>query len=339
MADLEVEVAGPALRETALELFVSERDARARGRLLTHRRRAWAWALDQNPHQGPHTPSLLWLARMDGRPAGVLLGVPFRGHALGWPIVGHWGVDLYVPPGYRGSGVGAALLRSWRDRSPLALGLGITDSAFRIEIGLGWSPVSLPSRLVRPLSARGALLLKRPPISSRWAPSARAYRHQIRSDLMPVAEAGALYMGLCDRLSAHIDRDPTFLAWRYALPGTGWHWISLWKEGRLEAVSIFRIDRGWLRVKAWLVELLCPPNDPVLAGGLIDATLEAIRRQGADLVEGRFTAGHLRPWLEAAGFMAGAQMDRFIVHPREPADQALRHLEDWHLTLGDSGNG
>jgi GNAT superfamily N-acetyltransferase len=297
--------------------------------------------LDENPHASPEAPSRLWLAHRGSRPVGLLLGVPFRAHARGLELRGHWGVDLYVPEAYRGQGIGAALLTRWRDESPLALGLGITDSAFRIELSLGWHAVPLPPRLVCPLTARGALALRLPPgrvvPAPRAATPARAV--ELRQAPAPDPRIDALWRQLRDLYPAHIDRDRSFLDWRYGCsPETGWQWWWLERAGRLDGAAGVRIERTRLRTKAWLYELLIDPEDEAGGRALIGGMMAALREQRVDVVEGRITVPWLGAWLEREGFFPGRGSDRFIVHAgAELAGEDL-HTGGWYLTLGDSGN-
>lgn len=342
MTDIEILNGEHDHRGAALELFVQPLRWRERARLMVEKGRAWQRALDENPHRGPELPPRLWYALYRGRLAGILLGVPFCGVCGGLELRGHWGVDLFVPVAHRGKGIGRALLEHWLKESPLALGLGITDLAYPIELSLGFEPVRLPARLVKPLSVRGAIFAGLP--GRALVASMRRSRgsdglDETLSRQVP-GDVDNLYQRIAGTLPCHIARDSRFLRWRYAESSPKkWQFLAIKRGGRLEALGVFCIERSRKRSKTWLYELLYDARDEATGQTLVAALLETACIQGADLVEGRLTAGYLTRLLQREGFVSTGARDRFIVHAGAPElKQERLHLREWYLTLGDSGN-
>ncbi len=300
----------------------------------------WSALLLENPFVGVSVPSRVWLAHAPAGVVGWLLGVPFRGCGAGQALAGHWGVDLFVEPAYRGRGVGTALLRAWRDMSPLALGLGITDDAFRLELSLGWRAVPLPPRLVLALTPRGFLSAR-----GRGGLAWRGMCGRRGGDGAEVTVSSTLPRGIDDLYRAvaptwpfHVSRTEAAVRWRYGRGGENFTWIALRRHGVLTAVAVVKVDVTRWRKKLWIHELLVDAATKD-ARYLVAECVRMAQLQGVDLIETRITAKRLRAVLIAAGFRVGRPSDRFIVHATDPDMENLAPWkQEWHLTLGDSGN-
>ncbi len=338
---IEIEAMGGG--EAALDALESlaRTGAGVSGEASRGRRRRWYRLLVTNPFAGETLQPVVWVALAGRRPVGCLLGVPFRGRAGEVSLEGHWGVDLLVDPDFRGRGIGTRLLKQWRDSSPLALGLGITGTALRLELSLGWRQVPLPPRLVLPLTARGGLLARR----CRRSPLPVARRGPGPSGLDVVVSTHGprgldqLYDRLAPGWPCHVCRTGAALRWRYASRWRdGFLWVSLLRRRTLVGAAVVRIDAGRWRTKMWIHELMADVTSTVLPC-LVGECVRLGRSLDVDLVEGRVTGRALRAALSALGFRNGRREDTFIVHARDPAMARLRpwHRE-WFLTLGDSGN-
>lgn len=325
----------------------------------------WRQALFGNPSGSAGNPGCFWLARQKTSSAshdstkllGVLLGVPCQVVSHIGCLSGHWGVDLYVPESARGQGVGEALLTAWRDHSPLALGLGITDSAFRLEQKLGWTVVPLPPPLRFPLSASGhawllaqqlRVALTASEVSrGRVQAGAQALRTTLQAGLMKrlstaphlkggrleiagrrsqplvpaTAEVLARTYGLTRPvLGFHLERSAAALSFMYP-SHLGFRWLTLPDEG---GCVVLRPElRGGI-LRWWLHELYWRPQEPGSLQRLVEALLEQARREQVDVLGMRCTEPRLRQALESLGFIGVGAPERFIVHQKEGSQEAVQ---------------
>ena len=70
-----------------------------------------------------------------------------------------WGMDVMVAPEQRRQGVGEQLCRTWDRNVGAALGLGLSESSYRLFQKLSWPHVGPVPCLVKPLTRRA---LRRP---------------------------------------------------------------------------------------------------------------------------------------------------------------------------------
>lgn len=282
----------------------------------------------------------LWLARSEGRWRGVLLGIPMTLVEGTRRWSGLWGVDLYVPPSARRLGVGSALLSRWRDEAPLAVGLGITDSAWRLEQRLGWTVRLLPPLQAAVLSRRAALALG---LRQGGIPSPVVSAPDW-SELAPQLEAwdaGALEQRLPPFLQVQqgvggprLERTLAWYTWRMQrLSGVVW----LGVRAELHLVGVLAVQRqrrfGLLQLRV-LEQLSLPGHEQ----RLVESLLSYAKAADAELILLRGTEPQLRRAAQARGFFPWGPCERLIVHTarRDEGEQLL--FNPWQLTLLDSGN-
>ena len=351
-ASADCQTRSPGTGDTALPESLAER---------------WRQALVLNPSGGALNPGCFWLARRKGYSdkldkvplLGVLLGVPCQVVGTSRTLPGHWGVDLYVPPSVRGQGIGEALLMAWRDSSPLALGLGITDSAFRLEQKLGWTVVPLPPQLRLPLSPVGlaGVLAQqlRAVAGAAESPRARARagaealrrtlekalqgsggtaphteepsagaRGGAVAPLMPTpVEALALaYQRTRPALGLHLERNAAVLAFMYA-SHLGFQGFALPESG--DGVVLRPERRGGV-LRWWLYELFWDAAEPASLDRLVASVIHKARQERVDVLGLRCTLPPLRHALLSRGFVEVGAPERFIVHRAEacgPLDERM----------------
>lgn len=343
MAALElIEGCQAGLLSEAVSLFLSERKTRPTASACEQLAQRWQHLL--NP-PGMAGEGRLWLARSAGQWRGVLLNTPFRLDISGQTLAGHWGVELYVPPSARRLGVGAALLSRWRDHSPLAVGLGITDAAWRLEQRLGWQVRLLPPLKVGVLTpkAKLALGLRRgqfPPVL-RDIPNWQDMAPRLRRLEGAALEEAALE-GEFERLWASVraGAGPTFQRswawWRWAadrFPGTVR--LGFWQGTRLSGVLMLqRVPRRGLQ-QLRVLDMVCLPG---LEDTLVDTLLSYAQAADASWLLLRVTEPVLRQAFHRRGFIPWGPCERLIVYPHPPTPgHTLLHLP-WRLSLLDSGN-
>jgi hypothetical protein len=341
--------------ETALDVFCSGRSAREAAVLRGLRRGSWRRLLQSNPHRSGEAPGYFCLARRYGRACGLILCVPERLQTDSSVIPAHWGVDLYVPGTERKGGVGRALLQSWRDSTPVTLGLGITPEALRLELSLGWKLLHGVQRWQKALSRKGQLLLaaarrREGALAgaggrASWLFAAASSRQETagRLEFLPTLEQvlpTALDSGLRDwegRVEGGLRglRSEDWLRWRYGERDTGWRFGVFRAADRGLALGIVRVDERPLRRKLWIYELL--GETQALRVALLRQLVEYGTAAGFDVLELRGGPGDAGLLESLPGLLPG-RPEAFIVHAAGEAGSRLLQAT-WSLTLGDSGNG
>ncbi|MFM7203383.1 MAG: hypothetical protein ACKO6N_21555 [Myxococcota bacterium] len=349
MAALElIEGCHAGLLSEAVTLFLSERKTPPTASVREQLEQRWHHLL--NP-PGMAGEGRLWLARSAGQWRGVLLNTPLRLDMSGQSLAGHWGVELYVPPSARRLGVGAALLSRWRDHSPLAVGLGITDAAWRLEQRLGWQVRLLPPLKVGVLTpkAKLALGLRRgqfPPIL-RDIPNWQDIAPRLRP--LEGAEGGEGAEGA--RAALEGGGDALWASWREGAGPTlhrswaWWNWaaksfpgsvrLGFWQGTRLSGVLMLqRVPRRGLQ-QLRVLDVACLPG---LEDTLVDTLLSYAQAADASWLLLRVTEPELRRAFHRRGFIPWGPCERLIVYTHPPTlAHAMLH-RPWRLSLLDSGN-
>ena len=101
----------------------------------------WDWQYRRNPNNPRGEPEI-WIAREGPghrRPvrddAGAVDGEP------GEPVRGSWGMDVMVAPERQRQGLGEVLFRTWDRNVGASLGLGLSESSYRLFNKLRWPDV------------------------------------------------------------------------------------------------------------------------------------------------------------------------------------------------------
>ena len=75
---------------------------------------------------------------------------------------GSWGMDVMVAPERQRQGLGEVLFRTWDRNVGASLGLGLSESSYRLFQKLRWPDVGPVPCLVKPLTRRA---LRRPDLA------------------------------------------------------------------------------------------------------------------------------------------------------------------------------
>src|SRR5262245_4913638 len=118
----------------------------------------WEWQYRRNPNMPAEGP-LIWLAREGNTVIGQYAAMPVRLSVNGREIDAAWGMDVMVAPERQRQGLGEVLFRNWDRAVGASLGLGLSDSSFRLFQKMQWPVVGPVPCLVKPLSRRA---LRRP---------------------------------------------------------------------------------------------------------------------------------------------------------------------------------
>ena len=123
----------------------------------------WDWQYRRNPNM-PAAGPLIWVAREGQAIVGQYAAMPVRVVADKREISAAWGMDVMVAPERQRQGLGDVLFRTWDRNVGAALGLGLSESSYRLFKKLNWPDVGPVPCLIKPLSRRA---LRRP----NWPPA------------------------------------------------------------------------------------------------------------------------------------------------------------------------
>ena len=121
-------------------------------------RMRWEWQYRRNPNNAGQEPEI-WIAREGTSIVGQYATMPVRLWVRGQEVRGSWGMDVMVAPERQRQGLGEVLFRTWDRNVGASLGLGLSDSSYRLFQKLRWPDVGPVPCLVKPLTRRA---LRRP---------------------------------------------------------------------------------------------------------------------------------------------------------------------------------
>ena len=118
----------------------------------------WEWQYRRNPNNPAQEPEI-WIAREGTAIVGQYATMPVQLSVRGREVRGSWGMDVMVAPERQRQGLGEVLFRTWDRNVGASLGLGLSESSYRLFQKLRWPDVGPVPCLVKPLTRRA---LRRP---------------------------------------------------------------------------------------------------------------------------------------------------------------------------------
>lgn len=309
----------------------------------------WEWQYGLNPNVPTDGP-LIWLAREGPGIVGQYATMPVRLTVEGREIDAAWGMDVMVAPERQRQGLGDVLFRTWDRNVGASLGLGLSDSSYRLFQKLKWPDPGPVPCLVKPLSRRA---LRRPtwPVAINrlvsWVtlPWIRlvARPRPLQGEVRHIRHFDESFTALWDRISGRfrfaVRRDAAYLNWKYIqAPHVRYQIASLAHNGETAGYVVYRHvlePRGRVTL---LVDFLTDPEDE--AGFLTLLRWVDREAQAADSDKIRtFALDHrYRRLLRKSGYYSVKSTMEFVAKinavdvPRSFYDETPA----WHVTLGDS---
>ena len=313
----------------------------------------WNWMFVESARRLGLEPRV-WLYRENGRIAGhngaiavrVKIGEAERDTA--------WLVDTMVLEAYRSQAVGSRLMVRAHEDLPFALSLGQTQQMRDIQLRLGWehvAPLETAQLLIRP---ERVLVGKLPPgaataaaLGLRAANSVRALKGRASLDVRQVDRFGdehdRLWAAMAPTVTCAVRRDASYLNWKYVTqPGQEFIRLELSAAGRVRGVAVLMVrppDSAYRYQRAFIVDIVAPLNDAALLGRIIQASVDAARRAGADAVNCLHIGAPLTAALKRAGFRL-RNPERHLLVRAAGLDDDLRGPalsgSAWFVTQGDS---
>src|SRR5688500_10901163 len=152
--------------------------------------------------------------------------MPVRLSLKGREVRGSWGMDVMVAPERQRQGLGEVLFRTWDRNVGASLGLGLSDSSYKLFQKLRWPDVGPVPMLVKPLTRRAfrrpnwpvalnrlvsAVMLPVVKIVARSRPLAAEVRMIQRFD----DSFTTLWEQLAPKFDMGVRRDAAYLNWKY----------------------------------------------------------------------------------------------------------------------------
>lgn len=309
----------------------------------------WDWQYRRNPHARPTGP-LIWLAREGQTIVGQYAAMPVRLTVKGQEIDAAWGMDVMVAPERQRQGLGEVLFRTWDREVGASLGLGLSESSYRLFQKMRWPDLGPVPCLVKPLSRRA---LRRPTwpvgvnrfVSAVTLPWVRlvARSRPLKGEVRLIRHFDESFTRLWERVAGKFDlavrRDAPYLNWKYVFaPHVRYSIAVLAREGDAAGYAVYRHVQEPRGRVTLLVDFLADPDD---GPGLL-TLLRWIDREAraADSDKIRTFALHdgFRRVLRKSGYYSVKSTMEFVakINAMSLPSSFYDSTAGWHVTLGDS---
>ena len=310
----------------------------------------WDWQYRRNPYARTDGP-LIWLAREGNTVIGQYAAMPVRLSVTGKEIDAAWGMDVMVAPERQRQGLGDVLFRTWDRAVGASLGLGLSDSSYRLFQKMRWPDPGPVPCLVKPLSRRA---LRRPnwPVALNrlvsWVtlPWVRivARARPLHGEIQTIRQFGDTFTRLWERIGGKftfaVRRDAAYLNWKYIqAPHVRYTIASLERApGETSGYVVYRHalePRGRVTL---LVDFLADPDDTQGVLTLLRWVDREARAADSDKIRTFAMHEGFRKLLRKSGYYPVKSTMEFVAKvnavPVPPA--FYESTERWHVTLGDS---
>jgi GNAT superfamily N-acetyltransferase len=309
----------------------------------------WEWQYRRNPNNPGHEPEI-WIAREGPAIIGQYATMPVKLSLAGREVQASWGMDVMVAPERQRQGLGEILFRTWDRNVGASLGLGLSESSYRLFQKLRWPDVGPVPCVVKPLTRRAfrrpnwpvgvnrlvsALMLPIVKIVARTRPLAAEVRMIDRFD----ESFTRLWEELAPRFDLAVRRDAAYLNWKYVhAPHVRYSIAALRREDRNVGYAVYRhIHEPRGRVTL-LVDFLTDPADEAGFVTLLRWVDREARQADSDKIRGFAMHAGFRRILRRSGYFQVKSTLEFVVKVNgvnvDPS--FYETLDNWHVTLGDS---
>ncbi len=251
--------------------------------------------------------------------------MPVRLSVGGREVQGSWGMDVMVAPERQRQGLGEVLFRTWDRNVGASLGLGLSDSSYRLFQKLRWPDVGPVPCLVKPLTRRA---LRRPnwprpdqPAGLRPDAAARPHRRADASAARGSAGHPALRRQLHRSLGgAGAEVRPSrsaatraYLNWKYVTaPHVRYSIAALRRENRNVGYAVYRHlvePRGRVTL---LADFLTDPDDETALPTLLQWVDREARGADSDKIRSFAMHGAFRRVLRRSGYFQVKSTMEFV---------------------------
>ncbi|MEZ5318016.1 MAG: GNAT family N-acetyltransferase [Vicinamibacterales bacterium] len=309
----------------------------------------WDWQYRLNPH-APTDGPLIWLAREGTTVIGQYATMPVRLHVAGREIDAAWGMDVMVAPERQRRGLGDELFRTWDRNVGASLGLGLSDSSYRLFQKLHWPDPGPVPCLVKPLSRRalrqpGWPLAVNRLVSYVTLPWVRLVSRMkpLQGEIRMVRQFDEgftrLWEHVADKFAFAVRRDAAYLNWKFIqTPHVRYHIAALDRDGSPAGYVVYRHVQEPRGRVTLLVDFLADPDDHAAVLTLFRWVDREARREDSDKIRTFALHEGFRRLLRKSGYYAVKSTMEFVakVNALEVPPNFYTDTARWHVTLGDS---
>ena len=309
----------------------------------------WDWQYRHNPNNPRHEPEI-WIAREGPAIVGQYATMPVRLSVGGVEVQGSWGMDVMVAPERQRQGLGETLFRTWDRNVGASLGLGLSESSYRLFQKLRWPDVGPVPCLVKPLTRRA---LRRPGwpvalnrlVSAVTLPVVRivARSRPLPAEVRVIHQFDDSFTALWEEIAPQFDlavrRDAAYLNWKFVgAPHVRYAIAALRRDDRNRGYAVYRhVHEPHGRVTL-LVDFLAHPEDEAGLSALLRWVDREARHADSDKIRAYALNAAFRRVLRRAGYFQVKSAMEFVVKVNGiDLDPSFYERTDrWHVTLGDS---
>ena len=310
----------------------------------------WEWQYEHNPNN-PAAGPLIWIAREGQTIIGQYATMPVRLHVAGQEIDASWGMDVMIAPERQRQGLGEVLFRWWDQHGGASLGLGLSESSYRLFQKMHWPNVGPVPCLVKPLTRRA---LRRPNwpmwinrlVSEVTLPLVRIVSRAkpLRAEIEPIHRFGEEFTLLWKRVASKYDfavkRDAAYLNWKFVEPPhVRYSMVALRRGADLHGYAVYRHTREPRGKVTLLVDFLVDPDDELGFKTILRWVDQEARAADSDKIRAFEMHETFRRIMRRSGgyFPVKSTMEFTAkVNEVQVPPGFYSNTAKWHVTLGDS---
>jgi GNAT superfamily N-acetyltransferase len=309
----------------------------------------WDWQYRRNPNNPRGEPEI-WIAREGTVIVGQYATMPVQLMLAGRGIRGSWGMDVMVAPERQRQGLGEVLFRTWDRNVGASLGLGLSESSYRLFNKLRWPDVGPLPCLVKPLTRRALRMPNWPVAVNRLVSAVTLPIVKIVARTRPLGAEVRMIQRFDDSFTAFwesvagkfdfaVKRDAAYLNWKFvSAPHIRYLIAALRREDRNVGYAVYRHFRETHGRVTLLVDFLTDPDDEAGMRTLVGWVDREARQADSDKIRTFAMHAGFRRVLKRAGYFQVKSSVQFVakVNGLDVPPGFYENTDRWHVTLGDS---